>query len=297
MSSQNWDPKLYHDFLEYFLFAPDSFLAAEHLFNSRAKGTWRIYLRAALKLWSQARVVDVMLFPLTNEKLMIVLSSVKNGKWTARHWMQIRQYLKVVCSLNDFELDKRISMLVMGQAKMNIVTLEPRKERPVFTPEKMREMLFRVKSVGQSHAQQRGVMAIFLAFFSVGRGFDLCHLKGKHLEIYDTHIKINFHVRKNNQLALKRHVATVYSTYGYLCPVLNIMKGLAFMKIGPEDYLFHIKGQKNQPMLSSSLIAGVKQLQKQAHSEPALTITDIRASATSTLAEGGVGSYLIMLWG
>ena len=69
------------------------------------------------------------------------------------------------------------------------------------------------------------------------------------------------------------------------------------MKIGPEDYLFHTKGQKDQSMLSSSLIAGVKQLQKRAHSEPALTITDIRASATSTLAEGGVGSYLIMLWG
>lgn len=297
MNPQKWDPKLYHLFLEYFLFEPASIFAAKHLFNSRAVGTWRIYMRAARMVWSQARVAEVEVFPLSGEKLMKIFDSVRRGKWSARNWIQIRAYLKIVCTLNNYEMDQRVAHVIMGQARVNIVTLAPKKERPVFSPEQMRQMLYKIKSVKKSHVQQRGLIAIYLAYFAVGRGFDVSHLKGEHLEFTEKSVKINFHIRKNNKLALKRHVATVYATYGYLCPVLNLLKGIAYLGIGPNDYIFHLEGQKEQQMSSSSIIQGVKNLQRQASCSPVLTLTDVRASATSALAQGGVSTYLIMLWG
>ena len=184
--------------------------AGKQLFKSRAMPTWRIYLRSALKLWAQARVIDVNLFPLTGDKLLAVLSSVPKGRWKALHWIQMRAYLKMVCSLNAYKMDPRVNHLILGQAKENVVTLMRRKVRPVFNPEEMRSLFFRIKALGKSHVQQRGLMALFLAYYAVGRGFDLSHLQGKHLEFGPDFIKIHYHIRKNNPLALKRHVATVY---------------------------------------------------------------------------------------
>ena len=101
----------------------------------------------------------------------------------------------------------------------------------------------------------------------------------------------------SNPLALKRHVATIYSSFNFTCPVLNILKGLAYLKIGPSDYIFHREGDKRQRMDPATIIQGVKNIQKRAGCHPQLTLTDIRASATTALVEGGVNSYHIMLWG
>ena len=47
----------------------------------------------------------------------------------------------------------------------------------------------------------------------------------------------------------------------------------------------------------ATIIQGVKNIQKRAGCQPQLTLTDVRASATTALVEGGVNSYHIMLWG
>lgn len=272
-------------------------MAAKQLFQSRAMPTWKIYLRSAIKVWQQARIVDVNVFPLTNEKLMRVLGSVPKGKWKAVHWVQVRMYLKIVCSLNAFTLDPRINHMILGQAKQNVVMLARRKPRPVFSPDQMRNLFFKLTSLKKSHVQQRGILAMMLGYYAVGRSFDISFLQGKHLEFSPDMIKIHYHIRKNNPLALKRHVATIYATYNFLCPVLNIMKAIAYLRVGPDDFICHKEGFKQEQMESASIIASVKALQTQAKSSPALTLTDIRASATSALAEGGVSNYLIMLWG
>ena len=196
MKPKAFDPKLFHDFLEMFLYTPSSIAVGKQLYMSRAPSTWKIYLRAALKVWKQSRIIEVNLFPLTTEKLLQVLGSVKKGKWLARHWLSVRQYLKMVCSLNGEELDKRVSQLIQGQAKQNVVTLARKKPRPVFSPTEMRRMLFKVISLPKSHAQQRALLAILLAYFAVGRAFDISHLKGEHLEFNEDNIKIHYHVRK-----------------------------------------------------------------------------------------------------
>ena len=99
----------------------------------------------------------------------------------------------------------------------------------------------------------------------------------------------------SNKLALRRHIATVYSSYNFMCPVLNILKAVAFMNIGPSQYLFHKEGEKDERMDPSAIIQGVKQIQKKAGCDPVLTLTDIRASATTSLAEGGVSNFHIMV--
>lgn len=297
MNSQNWDPVLFHKFLTYFVYDPASIAAAKQLFKARALTTWKIYLRSAVRVWAQARIVNVPMFPLNGENLMKVLESVPRGRWTARHWTQVRAYLKIVAVLNNCELDPRVNMVVMGQARDNIVTMARREIRPVFSPTQMRNLFFKIKGLEKSHSQQRGLMALVFSYYAVGRGFDLTFLQGKHLDFNEDNIKINFHIRKNNKLALKRHVATLYSNYGYLCPVLTVLKAVAYMKLGPEDFLFHRDGCKSERMDPASLIASVKNLQKKAGSHPVLTLTDIRSSATTALVEGGVSSYVVMMWG
>ena len=196
MKPQPLDPKLYHDFLEMFLYKPSSIAVAKQMFMSRAPSTWKIYRRAALKIWKQSSIVGVPFFPLTTNKLLRILGSVKNGKWPARHWLQVRQYLGVVCSLNGDELDSRVNHLIQGQAKQNVVQLARKKPRPVFTPIEMRRMLFRVISLKKSHAQQRALLAILLAYFAVGRSFDISHLRGDNMEFGEDFIRIHYHVRK-----------------------------------------------------------------------------------------------------
>ena len=78
---------------------------------------------------------------------------------------------------------------------------------------------------------------------------------------------------------------------------MNILKAIAFMGIGPSDYVFHKEDDKKQRMSPEAIIAGVKNIQRKAGSEPPLTLTDVRASATTALAEGGVDNFHIMLWG
>ena len=297
MNPKKWDARLFHDFLEFFLFERESVAVGKQLFLSRAQSTWRIYMRSAKRLWKQASLAEVFLVPLTGEKLLEVLGSVPEGKWKALHWVQMRAFIKIICSLNGYDMDSRVNHLLLGQAKSNIVTMERRKERPVFNPDQMRRMFFRVKSLPKSHVQQRALMALYMSYYAVGRSFDLCHLQGKHLEFEEDCIRINFHIKKNNPLALKRSVATIYSTYNYLCPVLNIMKAIIFLHIGPEDFLFHREEDRREQIDPASLIASVKAVQIKAKSAPALTLTDVRASATSALAENGVSAYLIQLWG
>ena len=297
MKPKSWDGRLFHDFLEFFLYEKAAVAVGKQLFLSRAPSTWRIYMRSAVRLWKQASLAEVHLVPLTGDKLLKVLGSVPQGKWKALYWEQMRAYIKIICSLNGYEMDSRVTHLLRGQAKDNIVTMKRRKERPVFTAEQMKRMFFRVKAIRKSHVQQRALMALYMSYYAVGRSFDLCHLQGKHLDFEEDCIRINFHVKKNNPLALKRHVATIYSTFDYLCPVLNIMKAIIYLRIGPEDFLFHREGEKDEQIDPASLIASVKAVQIKAKSVPALTLTDVRASATSALAESGVSSYLIQLWG
>ena len=297
MNGQKWDRDLYHQFIEYFLYKPTSIAVGQQLYRSRAQSTWRIYLRAAIRLWSQARIAEVNLFPLSGEKLLAVMGSVPRGRWRALHWTQVRAYLKVVCSLNNEDLDQRVLHMIDGQARQNIVPLSKKTPRPVFSPIQMRSLFFKIKALKKTHAQQRGLMALMFSYYAVGRGFDLSYLQGKHLELGENSIQVNYHIRKNNKLALKRHVAKIYSNYGYLCPVATILQALVYMRIGPEDFLFHKDNNKSERMEPASIIAGVKALQRQAGSQPALTLTDVRSSATSALVSGGVPAFLVMMWG
>ena len=297
MKVQKWDSKLFHSFLEFFLFEEASVAVGKQLYLSRAQSTWRTYMRSALRLWKQANLANIHLVPLTGDKLLQVLGSVPKGKWRALYWVQMRAYIKLICELNGYQMDKRVTNLILGQAKQNIVTMSRRKERPVFTPAQMKRMFMLVKSLKKTHNQQRALMALMLSYYSVGRSYDLCHLQGKHLDFEEDCIRINFHIKKNNPLALKRHTATIYSTYNYLCPVLNVMKAILFLRVGPEDYLFHRDGDRREKIDPAVLISSVKAVQVKAGSLPALTLTDVRASATSALAEAGVSSYLIQVWG
>ena len=196
MKPAEFDPHLFHMFLEYFLFKPESVMAGKQLYQSRAPSTWKIYLRSARRVWAQSRVIEVQLFPLSGEKLLEVLGSVKRGKWTARQWVQAQQYLKIVCDLNATTLDPRVLLMIRGQAKQNIVPLARRRQRPVLDPERMRVMLFKMKSMKKTHAQQRAILAVYLAYYAVGRSFDISYLKGENLEFGPDFIKIHFHVRK-----------------------------------------------------------------------------------------------------
>ena len=82
--------------------------------------------------------------------------------------------------------------------------------------------------------------------------------------------------RKNNKLGLKRCVGTVYPNGTYLCPVLIILRALAFLKIGPSHFLFHKIGDKQSQILPSTLVGSIKSVQRAAFFAPIVTITDIR---------------------
>ena len=292
-----WNPKLFHEFCEYFLFAPDSFISAKALFHARSVGTWKQYLPIAKRLWSQANIVGVFLFPITTSKLQRVLQSIPQGKWTALHWTKVRMYLKIVAELNNVVIDRRILLIIEGNARQNVITMQPRPPRPIVTPAQFRVMLFRIKSLRKSFHQQRSLMAALIGFYATGRAFDVSKLQGKHLEFGEDCIKINWHIRKNNRLALKRHVAIIYSNFSWLCPVLNILKCLAYLRVGREDFLFHKEGNKSEPMIPSSIVASFKSVQKAARSFPVLTLTDVRASSVTALARAQNDATLIQIWG
>ena len=110
--------------------------------------------------------------------------------------------------------------------------------------------------------------------------------------------------RKNNKLGLKRCVGTVYPNGTYLCPVLTILRALAFLRVGPSHFLFHKAGDKQSQILPSTLVGSIKSV---------VTITDIRslfclsdlifiyilfrASAVSALARAQVDATAIQVWG
>ena len=144
MKVQKWDSKLFHSFLEFFLFEEASVAVGKQLYLSRAQSTWRTYMRSALRLWKQANLANIHLVPLTGDKLLQVLGSVPKGKWRALYWVQMRAYIKLICELNGYQMDKRVTNLILGQAKQNIVTMSRRKERPVFTPAQMKRMFMLV---------------------------------------------------------------------------------------------------------------------------------------------------------
>ena len=116
-------------------------------------------------------------------------------------------------------------------------------------------------------------------------------------------------------MGLKRCVGTVYPNGTYLCPVLTILKALAFLRVGPSDYLFHKIGDKHSQILPSTLVGSIKNVQKLAFFSPLVTITDIRylvsytyvqilsllppfrASAVSALARAQVDATAIQIWG
>ena len=119
--------------------------------------------------------------------------------------------------------------------------------------------------------------------------------------------------RKNNKLGLKRCVGTVYPNGTYLCPVLTILRALAFLRVGPSHFLFHKAGDKQSQILPSTLVGSIKSVQKAASFTPVVTITDIRslfclsdlmfiyilfrASAVSALARAQVDATAIQVWG
>ena len=187
--------ELYHSFLEYFIYEAPSLWAAQSLFAARAEGTWKTYLTAAKMVWAQSNVMGIKMFPLDNHKLMVVLEAVKPKRWTALQWDKVRGYLKIVAKLNKFVIDDRILMLLEGKSRQNIVELRHRDPRPVMEPHEVRIMLFRIKSMKPSFYQMRALLAIYLAFYTTGRSFDISHLKGRHLEINPDFIRIHWHVR------------------------------------------------------------------------------------------------------
>ena len=71
-------------------------------------------------------------------------------------------------------------------------------------------------------------------------------------------------------------MGTIYPNGTYLCPVLTILKALAFLKIGPSHFLFHKVGDKQSQILPSTLVGSIKSVQKAASFAPVVTITDIR---------------------
>ena len=287
------DIELFEKFLKYFLYERASVEIGSHLFRSRATGTWRILLQIALKVWGQARRMGIELFPFSGEKLLATLGAVKRGEWSARTWLQVQQYIKIVYALNGHQLDQRVVYLIGGQAKGNIVVLERPRKRVVGSPAEIREVFRKIKRMWTSHAQQRSLLALFLSYFAVGRAYDLSHLRGEHLEYGRGWVKVHYGIRKNNKLGLKRQVATLYATGSDMCPVSNVLAIIAYLGIGSRDYVFHKQHCRREQMRSSAIIAAVKATQERAGCDQLFTLTDMRASATTTLADRGVSAFNI----
>lgn len=157
---------LFHNFLSYFIYKEDAKEAASTLFSARSEGTWKIYLTVAKMIFAQARLLDVSLFPLSSQTLQTVLLSVLPGRWKATTWIKMGAYLKIVSKMNDFELEKRILMIIEGKARNNVVRIQPRPPRPVLSPQQFRIMLFRVKALGASFHQHRCLLAMCLSYYS-----------------------------------------------------------------------------------------------------------------------------------
>ena len=287
------DIKLFEDFLRYFLYEKASVEIGSHLFKSRAAGTWKIMLHTALKVWDQAKKIDIELFPLSGEKILATLGAVKRGVWSARVWLQVKQYIKIVYALNGHQMDQRVAYLIGGQAKENIVALERPRKRAVGSPAEIREMFRKIKRMLRTHSQQRSLLALFLSYFAVGRAFDLSHLRGEHLEFGRGWVKVHYGIRKNNKLGLKRQVATLYATGSDMCPVSNVLAIIAYLGIGSRDFVFHKQFCKREQMRSSAIIAAVKATQERAGCDQLFTLTDMRASATTILADRGVSAFNI----
>ena len=68
---------------------------------------------------------------------------------------------------------------------------------------------------------------------------------------------------------------------------------IAYLGIGSRDYVFHKQHCRREQMRSSAIIASVKTIQKKAGCDQLFTRTDMRASATTILADRGVSAFNI----
>ena len=157
---------IYHEFVSYFLYDENAREAASSLFAARSQGTWKSYLVIAKMLFAQANIMGEMLFPLSTQKIQSILLSVPPKRWTAATWTKAGAYLKMVSKLNGFELEKRILLIVEGQARSNIVRIQPRPPRPVLSPPQFRILLFRVKGLAETFHKHRCLLAICLSYYS-----------------------------------------------------------------------------------------------------------------------------------
>ena len=157
---------LYHEFVSYFIFDENAREAASTLFAARSQGTWKIYLVIAKMLFAQANIQGETLFPLSTQKLQSILLSVPPKRWKASTWVKTGAYIKMIAKINGYEVDKRILLIIEGQARSNIVRIQPRPPRPVLSPQQFRILLFRVRGLGESFHKHRCLLAVCLSYYS-----------------------------------------------------------------------------------------------------------------------------------
>ena len=233
--------KIFSDFVTYCLFDDISIVNQKALFHSRRPGTWRQHIAAGKLLFAKARVLGYSFFPFDADTTNLLLASVPEGRWSARTWSKISDYLAILAKLNRFDIPPDMKLVLEGKKRQNFVQVMPRSPRPLLSPQEFRELLFRLKALHTTFYQQRALLAIVMAYYSVGRSYDLSSLKGLNIKFEDNCIRIIFGIRKNSKCGLDSHSAVIFPNSTYLCPVGIIVKALFFLKIKKEDYLLEQK--------------------------------------------------------
>ena len=156
----------HYEFVEYLLYNPIALANQHTLYSSRQPGTWKAHVKVGKALFAKARILGISFFPLQADTLSLLLGALDDPKWTARFWKNVSGYLSIVATLNRFTLPPDIQLLLQGKQKENIVTIEPRRERPLVDPQQFKELMFKIKSLPRSFYRERTILAIALGYYT-----------------------------------------------------------------------------------------------------------------------------------
>ena len=165
----------FYEFVEYLLYSPTALINQHTLYSSRRPATWKAHVKTGKALFAKANIIGISLFPLREDTLSLLLGLFDDKKWTARFWKNVSGYLTIVAALNRFTLPPDVQLLLQGKQRENVVDIEPRRERPLVSPEQFKTLMFKLKSLPRNFYRERTILAITLSYFTGDLSFSVSY--------------------------------------------------------------------------------------------------------------------------